>query len=247
MNLIGLAPRYNESWRYMAETGVATGPTKLSFLYAFMPGADRRNGALIDRQPYVQGGANAAYGLFEPYTYLLGYAYGSGVNAFNLCRDGYINEAWVLAARLDHAVASNLNIFGTFLWAERSSHGHTWGYIRPSQKAELTRTVNAGGSAVDQVKWTPYVNYKDNANAPTIPDNALGWEVTAGFEWKLLERFQLTVVGAYWQPGKWFNYACIDRGVPSWDVPTASNLWGTNPARSIAPIIGAQVIVAAEF
>jgi hypothetical protein len=35
-------PRYKESWRYMLETGLMSGPMKASFLYAFMPGADRR-------------------------------------------------------------------------------------------------------------------------------------------------------------------------------------------------------------
>jgi hypothetical protein len=244
---IGKAPLYNESWRGMVEAGVLAGPGKISFLYAFLPGADRRNGALIDRQPYVQGGANACYVVFQPYSYLLAYAYGAGVNAFDLDRNGYINEAWVAAARADYAVAANLNVFGTFLWAERSSHGHGWGYIRPAQKATVTRVVNAAGTGVDQVQWTPYVVYKDNANAPSIPDNALGWEVTAGLNWKLLEKFQVSVLGSYWKPGKWFNYACIDRSVQNWDVPTAANRWGVNPDRKIDPIVGAQIIVTSDF
>lgn len=247
INLIGRAPLYSESWRYMLQTGAVIGPDTLSVLYAFMPGADRRYGALIDRQPFFQQGASGAFGLFQPYTYLLGYAYGSGVNAFDLCRNGYINEAWVVAARLDHALAANLRIFGSFLWAERSSHGHTWGFIRPAQKSTVTRAVNAGGAGADQVTWTPYVNYKDNPNAPTVPDNALGWEATAGIDWKLLEKFQITVLGAFWKPGKWFNYACVDRGVPNWDVPSAANRWGANPGRTIAPVVGAQVILTSEF
>ncbi len=48
-------PQYKESWRYMVETGFVSGPAKVSFLYAFMPGADRRAGALINKQPYNQG------------------------------------------------------------------------------------------------------------------------------------------------------------------------------------------------
>lgn len=244
---IGKAPLYNDSWRGMVEAGAMVGPGKISLLYAFLPGADRRNGALIDRQPYVQGAANANFVVFQPYSYLLAYAYGSGVNAFDLDRNGYINEAWVAAARLDYAVAANLNVFGTFLWAERSSHGHGWGYIRPAQKATVTTVVNAAGTGVDQAAWTPYVNYKDNAGAPSIPDNALGWEATAGFAWKLLDRFELSVLGSYWQPGKWFNYACIDRSVQNWDAPTAANSWGINPDRKIDPMVGAQVIVTTEF
>ncbi len=247
INARGRAPLYHESWRCMVETGAVTGPTKFSLLYAFMPGADRRHGAPIDRQPYVQKPPCASYGLFEPYSYLLGYAYGSGVNAFDQDRQGYINEAWVVAVRTDYAVAANLNLFGSFLWAERSSYGHGWGYVRPSQEATVTQTLNAAGDAVNQVQWSPYVNYKDNPGAPSIPDNALGWEVTAGVNWKLLENFQFGFLGAYWQPGKWFNYACVDRGVSNWDTPTAGNLYGTNPARSIDPVVAAQVEVTADF
>jgi hypothetical protein len=247
INLIGKAPLYTESWRYLFETGAVIGPSKLSVLYAFMPGADRRHGALIDRQPFVQQPPCSAFGVFQPYTFLLGYAYGSGVNAFDLDRQGYINEAWVVAARADYAVAANLNVFGSFLWAERSSHGHAWGFIRPAQKATVTRSVNSGGAGVDQVAWTPYVNYKDNAGAPSIPDNGLGWEAAAGIDWKLLENLQLAVLGSVWQPGKWFNYACIDKSVANWDVPTAANRWGTNPDRTIDPILGAQITLTTEF
>ncbi|MGB6067017.1 MAG: hypothetical protein WBG50_19600 [Desulfomonilaceae bacterium] len=244
---LGAGPLYNESWRYMTEAGIFGGPTKLSFLYVFMPGADRRHGAPINKQPSIQKPLIAAYGVFRPYTYLLGYAYGSGVNAFDFNRQGYINEAWVLAVRIDHAVAANLNVFGSFLWAERSSQGHGWGFIRPAQKSAVTTTVDSGGNAADQVKWTPYVNYKDNPGAPSIPDNGLGWEAMVGLDWKLLEGLQVNVLGSFWRPGKWFNYACIDRSVTNWDAPTAANRWGINPDRAINPIVGAQVTLLAEF
>lgn len=247
INLVGKAPLYNESWRGMVQTGVVAGPAKFSILYAFMPGADRRNGALIDRQPYVQGTPNAAFGVFQPYTFLLGYAYGSGVNAFDMDRQGYINEAWVLACRLDYALAANLNAFGSFLWAERSSHGHTWGYIRPAQKAAVTRTLDSDGNGKDQIQWTPYVNYKDNAGAPTIPDNGLGWEAVAGIDWKLLEGLRFTALGCFWNPGKWFNYACVDRNIQNWDSPKIGNRWGTNPDRTIDPVVGTQIILTSEF
>ncbi|MFH1113159.1 MAG: hypothetical protein V1792_04490 [Pseudomonadota bacterium] len=247
MNRIGAAPQYIDSVRFMLETGAVTGPVRFTMLYAFMPGSDRRSGKAIDRQPVRQSGPCGAAVVFKPYSFLLGYAYGSGVNAIDLCRNGYINEASVLAARVDYAVAANLNFFGSFLWAERTSHGHTWGYIRPAQKATVTRTVNAVGTGTDQATWTPYVNYKDNPNAPTIPDNGLGWEITAGAQWKLLEKYRVDILGAYWNPGKWFNHACIDRGVAGWDVPAGGNSWGTNPGRTIDPIFGAQVILTADF
>ncbi|MFH0823647.1 MAG: hypothetical protein V2B18_12915, partial [Pseudomonadota bacterium] len=247
ITLVGAAPLYNESWRGMLETGAVVGPGKASLLFAFMPGADRRNGALIDRQPYVQGTPNAAFTVFQPYTYLLGYAYGSGVNAFDLNRQGYINEALVIAGRLDYAVAANLNVFGSFLWAERSSNGHGWGFIRPAQRSAAARVVNAGGNGADQATWTPYVNYKENPGAPTIPDSGLGWEAMAGIDWNLLEKFRFSVQGSFWQPGKWFNYACIDKNVSGWDVPAAGNRWGINPDRAIDPVVAAQVEIRTDF
>ncbi|MEW6115191.1 MAG: hypothetical protein AB1664_23880, partial [Thermodesulfobacteriota bacterium] len=93
LTIAARGPRYKESWRYMAETGLVAGPGKISFLYAFMPGPDRRGGALINKQPFNQGAGQGAYDVFRPYSYLLGYAYGSGVNAFNITGDGYINAA----------------------------------------------------------------------------------------------------------------------------------------------------------
>jgi hypothetical protein len=48
----------------------------------------------------------------------------------------------------------------------------------------------------------------------------------------------LDVSAAYWKPGKWFNYACIDKAVPGWDAPAAGNFWGVFPDRSIDPVIG---------
>ncbi len=106
------APGYIEAWRWMAETGVMVGPAKASFIYAWLPGPDRRNGVLIDRQPYFYGFGN--YGLFAPYSLLMCFYYGAGLGLFNLNTDGFMNDASIFAVRLDYAVASNLNMFAKF-------------------------------------------------------------------------------------------------------------------------------------
>ena len=46
-------PQYTQWWRWMAELGAIVGPGKLSILYAYIPGPDRRHGVLIDRQPVL--------------------------------------------------------------------------------------------------------------------------------------------------------------------------------------------------
>jgi hypothetical protein len=73
---------------------------------------------------------------------------------------------------------------------------------------------------------------------PSIPDNNLGWELNTGFDWNLLQNWVVSASFGYWQPGKWFNFACIDRSVAGWDQPTPDNMFGTNPDRTIDPVFG---------
>ena len=228
------APRYIEAWRWMVETGVMLGPVKASFIYALLPGPDRRNGVLIDRQPYFYGFGN--YGLFAPYSLLMCFYYGAGLDLFNLNTDGFMNDASVLAMRLDYAVASNLNMFANFCWADRASpQGYGWGFMRPA----------ATGSAVQFLNLST-INAA-SADAPSIPDNNLGWEINAGMDWQLLDKWVVRVIAGYWQPGRWFNYACIDKTVPNWDIPLPSNRFGINPDRVIDPVLGMKVRLMVEF
>jgi hypothetical protein len=245
----GATPQYAESWRYLTELGAYIGPAKLSLLWTFMPGPDRRAGRRIDRQPFHQMPPFGSFDVHRPYSYLLGYAYGGGVNAFNLNGNGYINDATVLAARLDYAVAANLNVFVSGLWAQRASHGYGWGYIRPTQEAEAVLAV-AGGVPVLDVEYTPAVAYRPNGGpnpAPSIPDLDLGWELGAGLDWALLEQFTFHAGVAYWLPGDWFKYACIDRNVPGWDVPVPGNNWGADPDRNLDAVLGLEVAISADF
>jgi hypothetical protein len=83
-------------------------------------------------------------------------------------------------------------------------------------------------------------NFNRYAASPNIPDSALGYEIDAGLDWKLLEGWTVSVTAAYWQPGKWFSYACIDRSVSAWETGTTGNFFGTRPSRSVDPVIGGQ-------
>ena len=239
-------PHYTEWWRYMVEAGFIAGPCKVSFLYAYIPGPDRRHGVLIDRQPvlvdlfspnvdavvYHPQQSNAD--LFRPYSMLLSANYGAGVLAqqpgvIDTAPLGYMVDASVIAARLDYALASNLNLFFSVFHANRASKsGYGWGSIGPMIPTTSPNTFSL--VVQSQRNFTnPF---------PSIPDNDLGWEVNAGFDWNLLETWVLSISAGYWQPGKWFNFACIDRSVPGWDAPDFSNLWGTNPKRRIDPVVG---------
>ncbi|MBI4964478.1 MAG: hypothetical protein HY913_14465 [Desulfomonile tiedjei] len=228
------APRYIEAWRWMVETGLMAGPIKASFIYAWLPGPDRRHGVVIDRQPYFYGFANN--GLFMPYSLVMNFYYGGGLNLFNLNTDGYLNDASILAARLDYAAASNLNLFGSFCWFDRASaQGYGWGFMRPGPTGTTVQFQNL--STINAA----------TTGAPSIPDNNLGWEIDAGIDWQLLDKWTVRMAAGYWQPGRWFNYACIDKTVPNWDNPSPANQFGINPNRVIDPVTAIKVFVIVEF
>jgi hypothetical protein len=236
-------PRYIEQWRYMAESGVIVGPSKISLLYAWLPGPDRRNGSLIGKQPaaFIWHPTFDTYlsnfSVFHPYAYLLASDYGAGLKAYDLSVNGYLRDAWLLAARVDYAVAANLNIFAAGIWAERTSNGYGWGCLAPNDTA-FNGIPNDGNISL---------NINGAAGSPNIPDRALGYEIGTGFDWKFLEGWTVSVVFAYWRPGKWFNYACVDRSVPGWNAPGPGNFYGTRPDRSIDPVIGGEFTLAFSF
>jgi hypothetical protein len=251
------APSYVESWRYMAEVGTQFSPMMVRLFYSFMPGPDRRHGILIDRQPYLfldrqpyaQDSQRAGLDPFFSYSLALAYKYGAGVSS-----PGDIADASVLAARADYAVAANLNVFGSFLKAWRVSHGYGWGFIRPDTTLTAPPPpAPAGPARYGRVRYLTPDDYGDygvnpfTAPVPAIPDNDLGWEILAGVRWKLLDQLVLDVAFSYWKPGRWFNYACVDRSVANWDVPAPANFWGINPNRSIDPVVGIEVAVLSGF
>ena len=153
----------------------------------------------------------------------------------------------VVASRLDYAVAANLNVYGSFLWAWRNGLW-PWG----------TLTVNGGNTAANAVQVNGFPAVAGNSpatsktagaiRAPNIPDNNLGWELTTGVDWKLLEGLTTNLRLAYWQPGEWFKYACLDKALVT-TVAANGNLvplvgdgaaigssFGVNPSKSIDPI-----------
>ncbi len=245
--------RYIEQWRGMLEAGVFAGPAKVSFITAWSPGPDRRAGRYIDRQPaafvwhpsYDTHLGN--FSVFRTYSYLFSYDYGSGLNAYNLSGDGFLRDAFVLAGRLDYAIASNLNMFGTLFWAQRTSHGYPWGVLYPHWGDGADGNVH-----FDHVSPGPLnipgntsPNQQDLTGVPNIPQRELGYEINIGFDWQFLEGWQCGMVLGYWAPGKWFNYACVDRSVTAWNNDTVYN--GARPNRTIDPIIGGEFSMKFEF
>ena len=148
-----------------------------------------------------------------------------------------MTDATVLAGRLDYALAANLNVYCSFLWAQRASHAWQLGSIWTANRDLMFTPL--------QSVFTPQLDFTQPV--PTIPDTDLGWEIDMGGQWKLLENLLLSVTAAYWQPGRWFNFACVDRSIPNWGNPNQANNWSTNPDRTIDPILGLQINAIADF
>lgn len=234
------APIYVEHWRCAAELGVMAGPLKISLLWAWIAGPDRRHGIRIDRQGdlrFVSMFSNVS--VFRPYSLLLSYDYGTGNNSITVdSAHGYVTDANTWGARLDYALASNLNASFSFFWADRLSHGYGWGFIRPAHD-------EPAGRFTGRVQYLEADRFVDGA--PSIPDRNLGYEFDWGLSWKLLEGYVLQTTFGIWQPGKWFNYACVDRSNPGWKNPGPGNNFGIRPNRSIDPVFGMEVLLMAEF
>ena len=273
--------QYTQAWRYMAEAGVLAGPAKVSLLWAFVPGPDRRHGVLIDRQPVYtdlyrpydgtrQGIVNFSpdqsnSSVFRPYSMILVGNYGTGLGqtyydlqdnaaaapvtsaAVGRSGDGYLADAMALAARVDYAVAANLNIYGSFFYAKRASKsGYGWGFLSPTLYAAVAG-MQTFPASLQNVSYRQTGTYA--APAPSIPDDNLGWEVNAGVDWNLLESWQLSVYGGYWKPGKWFNYACRDKSLAAWDyVPgVGAPTFGVRPDRTIDGIFQLSTTLSTNF
>jgi len=246
--------RMHEQW--MVETGAYAGPSKLSLLYARITGLDRRAALTVANNAPISGNLTNTP-VFLPYNYLMIYSYGLGLvnTAAGGFQGGFVSQtgkgqaaaAVIYAARLDHAVASNLNIWGSFMYAIRPEK-YAWGSLLPLWPT--SPEVVADANRLGEVVFVPngMGGTTTGANrSPSIPDNSLGWEVDLGFDWKLLENFHVKTLFAYWQPGKWFNFACVSKSNPGWTVGGAGNQWGIAPNRTIDPVFATNVAVIAEF
>jgi hypothetical protein len=248
--------RYWELWAGMIECGAMAGPAKISLLWAYYPGPDRRGGKLIDRQPTIvpvfspNGGVN----VYLPYSLLLGYDYGAGNGSITRSSDhGFITDASTYGVRLDYAIAANLNAYATFLYASRISQGYGWGWIRPDPGTNLVSpALQYGNNGNPNYNLDfPNGNLVDlsfRVGAPNILERDLGYEIGGGIDWKLIEGYTFGARVAYWKPGGWFKYACVDRRQPNWDSnPNASNMCGINPNREIDPIFGLRCTLQVDF
>jgi hypothetical protein len=211
-------PRYDECYHWWWEVGAFAGPAKVSLLYAIASGP-------VQNLSYTQGGVNTGnttkvyrpwainYQAMEPYEFLMFNTYGGG-NAggwsaldvtFVNDDHGMMTDAFCFAGRVDYAVASNLNVFGSYIWAHRLEKAGTWkgqflatGADATAAQRQAFVLANFGAASGETAGGT--IN-------PFVDDGHIGWEVNLGMAWKLLEGLNLNAKYSYWQPGKYFDQA----------------------------------------
>lgn len=203
--ILGFPQRYFELYHVFSEIGAVAGPAKLSLAYALSSGSVLNNNNIT--KVYSPWGVN--YQALQPYQFLMFDTYGGGNQSFfdlftNGDGHGSMSDGYAFAARLDYAVASNLNIWGSYIWAHRLeragifkgqflSNGLT---ATPAQRQAFVANNFGAASAEAGGSINPFVD-----------DGFIGWEADAGVDWKLLENFTARFKYAYWQPGQWFDQA----------------------------------------
>jgi len=213
---------HQEGYHLMAEVGMFSGPSKVSLMWAQASGPVLNQNAFtalgystsgaMGRNPNIVSGFNPKqyvgypidWQTMDPYQYLMFGVYAGGNQTFTglfLSDDtkGLMSDAFVFAGRVDYAVASNLNVYGTYLWAHRLENYGTF----------MGQYLSTGANSAAAARML----FRENIGVPIdtweryVPDGGLGWEITLGADWKLLEGLTVRTRYAYWQPGNWFQYA----------------------------------------
>ncbi len=196
------------------------GPSKVTLNYVRATGDDpstrKTNEDSAESEQSLSGG------YMKPWGYLMYFLYGTG-DGWDASGHGQPTNLHHVGARLDYAVAANLNLSLVYAQAWRDQPnaywlGGDWAYQgRIWTNAD---TLAAQGGAIGQ----------------QVPDSArdIGWEVDFGISWKLLEGLTSNTTFAYWKPGNWWSYA----------YPNTANIYKNNRGAPIVTQTAANIPMA---
>lgn len=210
-----VAPKHSELYHWFLELGAMAGPAKASLMAA---GA---SGPVLNNPNPTKSftGFPINYQALEPYEWLMFNTYGGGNDAFNgvLCPNdghGMMTDAFCYAGRVDYAVAANLNVWATYMWAHRlEKQGYLFGGKNSDGTAATPASIAAFAANAGRVASTYQVGGVTDTTYGYVTDGYLGWEANAGVDWKVLENTTFYLRYAYWQPGDWFKEAYQTRGL----------------------------------
>jgi len=235
----GATETHIENYNAFVEAGVVLGPSKITLVWAQSSGPVLNNGSnvgmqiglgLTGRNPKVYAARVINYQALEPYEYLMFNTYAGGTQTFHADGTGQMADAFAYAGRIDHAVASNLNIWGSFIWAHRLEKAGVWfGQFN-------INGLNTGTFASATALRALY-----GGSSPFVEDGLIGYEAGAGVDWKLLEGLTFKTRYAFWQPGDFFQQAWQAIGVrggivvpnPNQTITEGAMFLGRDPIQAI--------------
>jgi hypothetical protein len=224
---------------WMVEMGTIAGPLKTTLVHFYSSGHQTSNGTLnfaaatgtstgrpVDDKFQLYTVSGNRWQAVDPYAFVLPF-FGTGNNSYNASGYPVFYDYLGLGIRLDYAIASNLNLFGTFLYSRRASNNSTiWGQY--------------GGG----ISSAPTI-------APVVADNFLGNSIGCGLQWKLLEALTFGMRMEWWKPGQWFKHAFQDLSTLNTIPNPLSTGQGEgvriDPNRDLSTIFGLQGSVLVEF
>lgn len=240
--------RDNTAWLYALEVGGLAGPAKVKLNYARATGDDPSTRHTSEDAAVSETGITSCY--MKQWGYLMYYMYGTG--------DGWDAAGWGqptnfqhVGAKVDYAVASNLNL--------RAIYSQAWRDQPNAYRLGGDYQIGARTWTNEDIRLSQLGTFRGQA----VPDSArdLGWEIDLGFDWKLLENFVWTGTFAYWKPGNWWGYALpntaqIYRARPGLPVAGAGGnpnsaageaLATFNLGRDIDPLFAAETTLVIKF
>jgi predicted porin len=238
--------RDQDAWLYGVELGGLAGPAKLTFNYVRATGDDPSTRKTSEDASVGGSGVSSCY--INPWGYLMYEYYGTG-SAWDAAGKGAPTNFHHVGARIDYALAANLNLWAVYsrAWRDQPNAFRLAG-------DDLHRAHDFDNDDI--------LDAQGGGTVVAVPQHAndIGAEIGLGVDWKLLEQFTWKTKVSWWQPGSWWSYAYpnttmiyantpIGPGPPPYGYALAPDqaLARRGLGRSIDPLLAVETQFLVEF